>query len=168
MTQRKPPGISFETWIDRQIRDATDRGEFDDLPGRGKPIADLDEPHDELWWIRQKMQRENVAYLPPTLALRKEVEDRLAAAARAGSEAEVRAIVGDVNDKIRAANRVPLSGPPLNLMPVDVDAAVRNWALDHPPAPPPAPVTEDEPDAEPPARQRSSARRLRWWGRSRA
>ncbi len=44
MTERKPPGVSFETWIDKQIREAADRGEFDNLPGAGKPIPDLDKP----------------------------------------------------------------------------------------------------------------------------
>jgi hypothetical protein len=38
MTERKPPGMSFESWVDKQIREATERGEFDGLPGAGKPI----------------------------------------------------------------------------------------------------------------------------------
>jgi hypothetical protein len=127
MTERKPPGVSFETWLDRQVREATERGEFDNLPGTGKPIADLEQPRDELWWIRQKLRRENVSYLPPTLALRKEAEDAMAAASRAASEAEVRRIVGAINDKIRAANRLPTPGPPLNLVPFDVEDAVSDW-----------------------------------------
>jgi hypothetical protein len=52
-----------------------ERGEFDNLPGAGKPIPALDKPHDELWWITQKLRRENLSYLPATLALRKEAED---------------------------------------------------------------------------------------------
>jgi hypothetical protein len=71
MTERKPPGIGFQAWVERQIREAMERGEFDNLPGAGKPIADLDKPHDELWWIKQKLRRENLSYLPATLALRK-------------------------------------------------------------------------------------------------
>ena len=61
MTERKPPGIGFKTWVERQIREAMERGEFDDLPGAGKRIADLDKPHDELWWIKQKLRRENLS-----------------------------------------------------------------------------------------------------------
>ena len=38
MTERKPFGVSWETWIDRQIREGMERGEFDGLPGHGKPI----------------------------------------------------------------------------------------------------------------------------------
>ena len=121
MTERKPPGVSWETWIDRQIREGMERGDFDDLPGHGKPIADVDRPHDELWWVRNKLQREGVSYLPPTLALRKDVEDAQAAIESAGSEAEVRAIVIDVNERIRAVNRKATAGPPSNLVPLDVE-----------------------------------------------
>jgi hypothetical protein len=127
MTERKPPGIDFETWVERRIREATERGEFDNLPGSGKPIPDLDKPHDEQWWIRQKLRREDFAYLPPTIALRKEAEDALAAAAEAGSEAEARRIVADINAKIREGNRKAASGPPLNLAAFDADRVVRDW-----------------------------------------
>ena len=127
MTERKPPGISFETWVERQIREATERGEFDNLAGAGKPIADLDKPHDELWWVKQKLRRENLSYLPPTIALRKEAEDALLAASQARSEAQVRRIVADINRKILEGNRKAASGPPLNLMPFDAERVVRTW-----------------------------------------
>jgi Domain of unknown function (DUF1992) len=131
MTERKPPGVGFGTWVERQIREATERGEFDNLPGAGKPIADLDKPHDELWWVKQKLRREHLSYLPPTIALRKEAEDALLAASRAGSEAQVRRIVADINRKILDGNRKAASGPPLNLMPFDVERVVRTWRERH-------------------------------------
>lgn len=127
MTERKPPGISFETWADRQIREAEARGDFDDLPGRGKPLAGLDKPYDAMWWVKDKMAREGLSCLPPALMLRKEAEDALAAARGAGSEGEVRRILSDINDKIREALRRPPEGPPLNLVPYDVDGVVREW-----------------------------------------
>lgn len=127
MTERKPPGVGFETWVERQLREAAERGAFDDLPGAGKPIPDLDKPHDELWWVKQKLRRENFSYLPPTIALRKEAEDALVAASQAGSEAEVRRIVADINAKIIEGNRKAASGPPLNLAPFDVERVVRDW-----------------------------------------
>ena len=127
MTGRKPPGVGFETWVERQIREATERGKFDDLPGAGKPIPDLDEPHDELWWVKGKLRREQVSWLPPTMALRKEAEDALEAAARAGSEDEVRRIVADINRRIVEGNRKAASGPPLNLAPFDVERVVQRW-----------------------------------------
>ncbi|MET8177267.1 DUF1992 domain-containing protein [Streptomyces sp. NPDC005336] len=127
MTERKPPGISFETWADRQIREAEERGDFADLPGFGKPLPHLDRPYDEQWWVKEKMRRENLSFLPPTLVLRKEAEDALAAAAEAPSERAVRGILSDVNDKIREAIRRPPPGPPLGLAPFDIDEVVREW-----------------------------------------
>jgi hypothetical protein len=120
--------MPFETWVDRQIREAEERGAFDDLPGKGKPIPDLDKVDDELWWVKQKLRGEGLSMpLPPTLALRKEAEESLEAAAKARSEGEVRLIIGEINDKIREAIRTGLSGPPLNLMPYDVERVVSEW-----------------------------------------
>jgi Domain of unknown function (DUF1992) len=127
MTERKPPGVGFQTWVERQIREAMDRGEFDNLPGAGKPIADIDKPHDELWWIKDKLRREHLSYLPATLALRKEAEDALAAALAARTEGQVRRILAAINRKIVDGNRKAASGPPLNLMPFDVDRVVADW-----------------------------------------
>jgi hypothetical protein len=127
MTERKPPGIGSGTWVERQIQEAAERGEFDNLPGAGKPIADLDKPHDELWWVKDKLRREHLSYLPPTIALRREAEDALAAAHRAGTEGEVRRILADINRKITEGNRKAAEGPPLNLMPFDVERVLRTW-----------------------------------------
>lgn len=59
MTERKPPEVSFESWIDKQIREAEERGDFATLKGRGKPLPDglNTTSHDEQWWIKQKMAR---------------------------------------------------------------------------------------------------------------
>ncbi|MFD7668341.1 DUF1992 domain-containing protein [Streptomyces sp. NPDC059788] len=127
MTERKPPGVDFETWTDRQIREAAERGEFADLPGFGKPLTGLEKPYDDMWWVKEKMSRENLSFLPPTLALRKEAEDALDAAARAPSEGAVRRIVGEINTKIQEAVRQPPPGPPLNLEPFDVESVVSDW-----------------------------------------
>ncbi|MER5808752.1 DUF1992 domain-containing protein [Streptomyces sp. NPDC002033] len=127
MTERKPPGVSFETFVDRQIREAADRGDFDALPGWGKPLASIDAPYDELWWVKQKLHREGFSPLPPSLALRKEAEDALEAARGARTERQVRAVLTEVNEKIRAALRMPPQGPPLHLTEFDVEAVVAEW-----------------------------------------
>ena len=127
MSDRKPFGVSRETWIDRQIREGMERGDFDGLPGHGKPIPDIDRAHDELWWVRDKLRREGVSYLPPTLALRKDVEDARAAIAEATSEAVVREIVEQINERIRRTNREATAGPPSNLLPLDVDRTLEDW-----------------------------------------
>jgi hypothetical protein len=127
MTQRKRAGVRFESWIDRQVRSAQERGEFEDLPGTGRPLADLDRPHDEMWWVKRKLRRENLSYLPPSLALRKEAHDTVAGVNRARSEAEVRERIEAINDKIREAIRQGIRGPDLNLAPFDVERIVREW-----------------------------------------
>ncbi|MQY14739.1 hypothetical protein SRB5_49150 [Streptomyces sp. RB5] len=127
MTERKPPSVSFESWVDRQIREATERGAFDDLPGKGKPLPGDSAPYDELWWVKQKLARENLSALPPTLVLRKEAEDALEAARTAPSERALRALLDEVNEKIREAIRRPPMGPPLNMGPIDVDAVAARW-----------------------------------------
>ena len=127
MTERKPFGVSWETWIDRQVREGMERGDFDDLPGHGKPIASLDKPRDELWWVKDKLRREGVSYLPPTLQVRKDLDDAREAIAASTKEAEVRQILDEINAKIRTINAQATSGPPSNLMPLDVERTVDEW-----------------------------------------
>lgn len=131
MTERKPPGITFESFVDQQIREATERGDFKNLSGLGKPLPDDSAPYDELWWVKGKMSREGLSALPPTLALRKEAEEALEAVARAASEAQVRRIVADINEKITAAIRRPPWGPPLNLKPFDAEKLLEDWRRAH-------------------------------------
>src|SRR3954453_14212993 len=38
MTERKPQGMSFETWVEQQIRQASDEGAFEGLALTGKPL----------------------------------------------------------------------------------------------------------------------------------
>lgn len=127
MTERKPPGVSWQHWTDHQIRDAEARGLFDDLPGKGKPISDLDRPHDELWWVKKKLKEEKVSFLPPALAIRREVEITRAAVAAATEEDAVRRLLGNLNDRIREVNRTTISGPPTTVMPLDVEEEVQKW-----------------------------------------
>ncbi|MCX5180375.1 DUF1992 domain-containing protein [Streptomyces virginiae] len=132
MTERKPPGVSFESFVDRQIRQAAERGDFKSLPGYGKPLASLDTPYDEQWWIKDKLHREGFAVLPPALALRKEAEDVVEKVRAARSERQVRDVLTEINEKIAAALRMPPPGPPLGLTEFDVEAEVRAWRRDRP------------------------------------
>jgi DnaJ-like protein len=118
----------FESWIDRQIRDAEERGEFDNLPGAGKPIEGLDRRQDADWWVKGLMAREQLSYvLPTSLALRKEVEDLQETLAAEWSESTVREIVEDLNTRVVDARRRPVSGPPVYVKTVDVEATVAEW-----------------------------------------
>lgn len=116
-----------QTWVDLQVTRAMSRGDFDDLPGAGKPIDDLGAEHDPNWWIKKLVERENIAVLPPSLQLRKEdaeLDDRLDTLA---VESEVRREVADFNERVIAARyRLP-EGPPLITMPRDAQAEVTAW-----------------------------------------
>lgn len=120
--------MTFETWIDRQIRDGQERGAFDGLAGKGKPLPGLDRPRDPDWWSKSLMTREGISDLPTTLRVRKELEDALAEISASEDEAEVRAIVTAINSRIRDTNRLASSGPPSNLMPLDEERVVRTWS----------------------------------------
>ncbi len=116
------------TWVDLQVRKAMERGEFDALPGSGKPIADLGTEHDPDWWLKRLVERERITgVLPPSLQLRKddaELDGRLDALA---SETEVRREVEDFNARVIRARYTPVDGPPLITMPRDLDETVERW-----------------------------------------
>jgi hypothetical protein len=128
MSERKPAHLKWETWVDRQIRDAQDRGQFDDLPGKGKPIPGLDRPYDENWWVKEKLQREQLSALPPGLALRKEVETVLDNLAALPSEDSVRRSFERLNEKIAYVDAAGL-GPPSRLSQFNIDAMVLRWSV---------------------------------------
>jgi len=46
--------------VDRLIREAMDAGEFDDLPGVGKPIPGAGGTDDEYWWFRDWVKRNQI------------------------------------------------------------------------------------------------------------
>lgn len=128
MTQRKPWDISVQTWVDRQIREAQEKGAFDDLPGLGKPIPPSST--DELSWVCGYLERENLpgdALLPTPLRLRKEVERLPETLRDVRSEEQVRAVVKDLNARIMDWLRAPV-GPQVPIGRVDADETVEQWA----------------------------------------
>ncbi len=127
MTERKPPGTSWETWIDAQIRVAAEGGAFDNLPGAGKPLPNLGQEHDPLWWVKQLVQREQISMLPPSLELLRKVEKELAAIEKLHDEAAVRHRVAALNVEIAKVNATVVEGPPTRLGTLDVDQVVARW-----------------------------------------
>ncbi|MEZ5094006.1 DUF1992 domain-containing protein [Nocardioides sp.] len=145
------------TWVDLQLRQAEARGDFDDLPGFGKPLEGLGtSPHDPDWWLKQLIEREQITgVLPPALQLRKDDEVLDGRLDRLSREADVRREVEEFNERVRAAIYQPLGGPPMVTKARDVDAEVERWRARRDSAPP---VVAEEPGA--------SATRRRWWRRS--
>jgi hypothetical protein len=127
MAEQKPPKVSWESWIERKIRESMERGEFDNLPGKGQPIPDLARPYDELWWLRKKLRDEKLSIDPPALTLRKELDDTRARIAAAVGEAEVRRLVAAINERIVYVNSHITFGPPSDIVPLDVERVVAGW-----------------------------------------
>jgi len=119
----------YESSIDRQLREARERGEFDNLPGTGKPLPDAGQEYDEDWWVKDWLRREGgtSGVLPPTLQLRREAEDVQRLVDRRSSEEAVRELVANLNEQIRKARVGLMDGPPVLLPPFDVEAVVRGW-----------------------------------------
>ena len=120
-----------ETLVERRIRLAQERGDFDNLPGKGKPLP-LEGPDDEDWWVRGYLRREGLSaepLLPTPLQLRREVERLPGTVAELRDEAQVRQVARALNRRIAEWLRAPV-GPAVPVGPVDVDAVVARWRTD--------------------------------------
>ncbi len=156
-----PAAFAFDTeaaialLADMQIRKAIERGEFDDLPGSGKPF-DLPDHHDPDWWFKSLVKREGLVMLPPSVQLRKDdaaLDEQLD---RLPDEIAVRREVEQFNQRvIRARYQLP-AGPPLITMPRDMEATVAAWA--HRRA---TRAEQARPKADEEARQRAEEKRRR-------
>jgi hypothetical protein len=164
MTERKPPEISFASWIDQQISEAAERGAFDNLPGAGKPLPNRGAADDGQAWLRDYLRREGVSaeeLLPTPLKLRKDKQRLTETVQDLPREQDVREVVADLNRRIIEWRRIPV-GPPVFLSLVDEEAMVCRWRE----------VRSVTPQASSPAhagRQTPAARspRPRWWHRLR-
>jgi Domain of unknown function (DUF1992) len=175
MTERKPRGMSYTSWIDQQIADAEKRGVFENLPGAGKPLnlkpsggGDYGEA-----WMRDYARREGVSpeeLLPTPLKLRREIERLAESVGEMRSEAEVREIAGDINRRILEWRRIP-EGPPVHVPLVKTDEMVARWhAAQAARASGTAPPTAEPPPQPPASRSSQTSRqdqpgRPRWWRR---
>ena len=136
MTERKPVNLSFTSWIDQQIDEASQRGAFDDLPGAGKPLPRRAVGDAAQAWLQDWLRREGVSaddLLPTPLRLRKEVERLTGSVHELHSEQQVREIAAELNRQIIQWRRIP-EGPPVYLRLVDADALVARWRATAPPA----------------------------------
>lgn len=156
------PLASGSSWaergVERTIREAQARGDFDDLPGAGEPLR-LGDPHDPDWWVKQLIQREQLSLvdaLPPAIALRREAEQLPQTLARLTTERAVREHLEDLNARVEADWRRPATGPfsPVVAHQVDVDRWVARWREE---------VASRRPEPEPPTEPAPTRRR--WWQR---
>jgi len=141
------------SWVDLQVQQAMARGDFDDLPGAGKPIEGLGSQHDPDWWIRQLVERERIAVLPASIQLRKDdaaLDDLLD---RQPTETMARQVVEEFNARVLKARYGIPEGPPLITMTRDVEQTLDAWRERREER-----RRDVPPDPEPPARRR-------WWRR---
>src|SRR5262249_40730984 len=127
MTELKPPGKSWDSWIEELIHKARADGAFEDLEGKGKPIPGLDAPYDPDWWVKKLLEREKLSVLPPALEIRAKVERALDEVWLLGGEEEVRRRVLAINAEIVRVNRTTTEGPPTSLGALDVDTVLTEW-----------------------------------------
>ncbi len=115
-------------WVDLQIQQAMERGEFDNLPGAGKPLGDLGSPYDRDWWLKKLIEREQITgVLPAALQLRKDDATLDAELDRETAEPVVRKLVEEFNRRIIEARRQLQGGPPVVTKTRDVDVEVQRW-----------------------------------------
>jgi hypothetical protein len=112
-------------WVDLQVQKAIERGDFDNLPGQGKPLPPLDD--DPNWWLKKLIEREKISVLPEALQLRKDDAELDAQLDRQGSERVVRELLETFNKRVVNARRQLQGGPPVITPLRDVDAEVSAW-----------------------------------------
>jgi hypothetical protein len=113
-------------WVDLQVQRAIERGEFDNLPGAGKPLPPLDD--DPNWWLKRLIERERITgVLPEALQLRKDDAALDAELDKQSSERVVRELLETFNKRVVNARRQLLGGPPVITPTRDVEAEVAAW-----------------------------------------
>lgn len=168
-----PQGI--QSWVDQSIQQAQRRGAFDDLPGAGKPLREVDTRTDPDWWVKSLIEREQLDLsdaMPGVMQLRREKAGFPESLLHLPDEAAVRAHLEDFNERVLADRRRPHGGaqsPPV-VGRVDVEEMLSVWGSLRAAATPPEPVAgvvDVGPEGEVPATRRRARRRgsLRWWRR---
>jgi hypothetical protein len=140
MTDPHPPPAFFSSYAiaiddevaiallaDLHVRRAIERGEFDDLPGAGKPLP-MPDRYDPDWWLKNLVKRERLVVLPPSIELRREDAALDARLDEIWVEDDVRAEIEEFNRRVLRGRYLPAAGPPLVTMPRDVEATVAAWA----------------------------------------
>ncbi|MDL9981492.1 DUF1992 domain-containing protein [Microbacterium candidum] len=147
--------------VETAIQQAIRRGEFDDLPGAGKPIPRLGDHHDPDWWIRRKIETEQLRGLgPAALTLRVENAELDALLDGLVRETDVRETLEDFNRRVIEARRQLQGGPPVVTPTRDVEAEVAAWTERRT-----ARQTASRPDGQVDHADAQPRRRIRWQSR---
>ena len=117
----------YESAADRLVREAQERGEFDNLPGAGKPLR-LRNSNDPNRWVKDWIEREQLPMpLPTSLLLRKQAASLMDDVMTLRSETAVRDHVEAFNAQVLEARRRPVDGPPVVVRTFEVDEVLQAW-----------------------------------------
>ncbi len=153
---RKPPnridehGVrrvapTWESLVDRQIREAMEDGRFDDLPHHGRPLPAEDETYAGEWALAFRMLR-NAGIAPPWIEADKEVRELLGGRdalltrasgsslfARERDRADLERIVVQVNAAVARLNaEAPTDGQHRAPLRIEAELARFDAAADRP------------------------------------
>lgn len=107
----------LETRVERLIRTALEDGEFDDLPGAGRPLRGLDRPYDPAWWARAWIERQQ--RLDHAHATAREVDTSLGVLWLLPDETAVSDAVDRLNQRLAEANADLPEGDRVELLRLD-------------------------------------------------
>ncbi|KAF0245987.1 MAG: DnaJ-like domain-containing [Planctomycetota bacterium] len=127
MSERKPFQQTWNSWIDEQVAKAQREGAFDNLPGTGKPLKNLDRPYEEDWWLREFLEREQLSVTPEPIDLRARITQLREEALKVTDEREARRRFVAMNALIARLNGIPQPDAMAPVAPVDVDEEIRAW-----------------------------------------
>ena len=150
VTERKPPGVEWASWVDRQLDEGAPRRAARQPRGLGQADSGARRTS------RRRLVGEGEAaprggQLGPTHAGDPRRARRCGRRGRGRrTEAELRSIIERVNERIRYVNSHTVSGPPTTVWTVDPEPIVERWRADRPDVP-----------AQPMTRHSTSTRRPR-------
>lgn len=113
--------------VERRIVEAMDRGDFDHLPGTGKPLH-IEQPsvlNGDVWWALRLMRQANV--LPDEVRYRKRIDELRRQLDVAKTEDDARRVVRELNGLILKLNGMGTNAIPTSLTTFDENEVLARW-----------------------------------------
>ena len=126
MASNRPPGVTWESYIDALFRQARENGEFDRLPGAGETIPGWTSPTTRTGGSSSTCTAKSFQ-LCLTHCASKPNWSPSSTASGTCREDQVRRKLMQLNAQIHRMNSTPADGPALNVSMIDVDAMVKKW-----------------------------------------
>ena len=99
------------SWIEQRLDELADEGYFDDLPGSGRPIADLDTQYGSAWWAERWVKRDAARRTSESVRARLagDVAEALTLEPREARERllQIKGAIGALNTHLDSASQLP-------------------------------------------------------------